>query len=195
MMEMSLFDEIIKSSALIFAGEMGDKTQLLSLLLVSRYGRPWVILSGVFVATLLNHFMASYVGAWATGWLSPDVQRWGLAVIFWAFAIWVLFPDKEEELEAKPRFRSLFLLTTFLFFIAEMGDKTQLATVALAAKFQSYWGVTVGSTLGMIGSNALALFWGPQLIKKIPMKYFRIFASFLFFIFGLLIVLGSDSNL
>jgi putative Ca2+/H+ antiporter (TMEM165/GDT1 family) len=191
MMEASVFDEIVKSSALIFAGEMGDKTQLLSLLLVSRYGRPWVILSGVFLATLLNHFMASFVGAWATGLVSSEVQRWGLAVIFWAFAIWILFPDKEEELEAKAPHRSLFVLTTVLFFMAEMGDKTQLATVALAAKFQSYWGVTLGSTLGMMGSNALALFWGPQLLKKIPMKHFRIFASFLFVLFGILVVIES----
>lgn len=189
MMEASVLDEIVKSSALIFAGEMGDKTQLLSLLLVSRYGRPWVILSGVFIATLLNHFMASYVGAWATDFFSPEVLRWGLAFIFWAFAVWVLFPDKDEELEAKPRYGSLFVLTTVLFFMAEMGDKTQLATVALAASFQSYWGVTVGSTLGMIGSNALALFWGPQLLKIIPLKHFRIFASFLFILFGILVLI------
>lgn len=181
--------EIINSFGLVFIGEMGDKTQLLSLMLVACYKKPWPILAGVFVATLLNHALASWLGEWAASFLAPETLRWVLAVIFFIFAAWILIPDKNEEISNNPRF-GLFWTTTFLFFLAEMGDKTQLATVALAAQYSSVLLVTIGSTLGMMASNALAIFMGPVFLKRVPMKWVRVVASLLFLLFGIGILLS-----
>lgn len=181
--------EILNSFGLVFIGEMGDKTQLLSLMLVSYYKRPWPILAGVFVATLLNHGLASWLGEWAASFLEPQKLKWVLAVTFFVFAAWILIPDKDEEVANNPRF-GLFWTTTFLFFLAEMGDKTQLATVALGAQYSSVLLVTIGSTLGMVASNALAIFMGQKFLKRVPMKWVRVIASILFLLFGIGILLS-----
>lgn len=175
---------LVNSFLLVFVGEMGDKTQLLALLLAARYRQPWVILSGVFVATILNHALASWAGGLLASYFDPTVLKWALAILFFGFAIWILIPDKEEELKATGRFGA-FLTTVVAFFLAEMGDKTQLATVALGARFSQVWIVTLGTTLGMMASNALAIFLGEKLLKRIPMKWVRVFASALFFLFGI----------
>lgn len=182
-------EAIVNSFLLVFAGEMGDKTQLLALVLTARYRKPWVILAGVFVATLLNHALAAYAGGWVASWFTPTQIKWGLALIFFAFAAWILIPDKEEELKSEGRFGA-FLTTCVAFFLAEMGDKTQLATIALGARYANTVAVTVGTTLGMMGSNALAIFLGDRLLRKIPMKHVRMFASALFVLFGLGLLLG-----
>jgi putative Ca2+/H+ antiporter (TMEM165/GDT1 family) len=181
--------EFISSFLLVFVSEMGDKTQLLSLVLVARYKRPWTILLGVLIATVLNHALASWAGAYVSRFLSEQIMKWVLAATFFAFAAWILVPDKEGEIKDGPRF-GVLLTTVISFFIAEMGDKTQLATVALGAKFENVVLVTVGSTVGMLGSNALAVFLGEKLLRKIPMGKIRAAASILFLLFGLGILVG-----
>jgi len=168
---------------------MGDKTQLLALLLAARYKKPWTILFGIFVATVLNHAFASWIGVIAAGFFQPDTLKMILAGTFFAFALWVLIPDKADEIKAPGRF-GVLMTTIVAFFIAEMGDKTQLATVALGARYAAHgaWAVTLGSTFGMVASNALAVFLGDRLLARIPMNWVRIFASVLFAIFGAVVL-------
>lgn len=181
-------ETLINSFLLVFAGEMGDKTQLLALLLTARYKKPWVILLGVFIATLLNHALATWAGGWLASLMGPTTLKWVLATVFFSFAAWILIPDKEEELKNESRWGAL-LTTIVAFFLAEMGDKTQLATIALGARYSNLMLVTLGTTLGMMASNALAIFLGDKMLKRIPMKWVRAFASALFVLFGVLIVI------
>lgn len=176
------------STLLVAAAEMGDKTQLIALVLAYKYKRPWTICGGILVATLLNHFMAAYIGEWATQFFDPQVLKWGLFLIFVGFALWILIPDKEESIDSKSKY-GVFLTTLIVFFWAEMGDKTQLATIAMAARFQDVVTVTAGTTLGMMISNGLAVFLGNKLTGLANMKWIRIFASVLFLIFGALILI------
>lgn len=178
----------IQSFLLVAISEMGDKTQLLAFVLAARFQKPFVILWGIFLATILNHFCAAYLGAFASSWLSPQMLRWGLAATFFAFAIWILVPDKEEGVK-KDRYGA-FITTFVLFFLAEMGDKTQLATVALAAKFQDIWLVTLGTTCGMMLTNGLAVFFGKKAMQIVPIRIVHYIASALFALFGLGILLG-----
>jgi Ca2+/H+ antiporter, TMEM165/GDT1 family len=164
-----MIEAILNSALLVFASEMGDKTQLLALILVARYKQPWTILLGVLIATLANHAIAAGVGAYAASFVSETTLRWILGVIFFVFAAWILIPDEEGEVANVSRF-GVLMTTIVAFFIAEMGDKTQLA--------------------GMLGSNALAVFLGERLLKKIPMKWVRITASILFVVFGLVVILS-----
>lgn len=182
-------DSFINSSLLVFVSEMGDKTQLLALVLTARFRQPWMIMSGILVATLLNHALASFAGGYLASYFSPEILKWTLALTFFAFAAWILIPDKEEELKSTARFGA-FITTVIAFFIAEMGDKTQLATVALGAHYSSAAIVTLGSTFGMMMSNALAIFLGDRLLKRISMRWIRSFASLLFALFGLAILAG-----
>lgn len=168
---------------------MGDKTQLLSIVLVARYKKPWTILAGVFIATILNHALAAWGGAWLASFVEPGTLSKILAVIFFAFAVWILVPDKEEEIKSSGHM-GVLITTVVAFFIAEMGDKTQLATVALAAKYADIVAVTIGTTLGMMASNALAVFLGHKLVEKISMTWVRRIASVLFLLFGLAILAG-----
>lgn len=182
-------DALFNSFFLVFISEMGDKTQLLALLLMLRFKKPVMILAGIFVATILNHALAAWFGGLVAVYIPAFYLRWLLALTFFGFATWILIPDKEEELKSESRFGP-FLTTVFLFFMAEMGDKTQLATIALGAKYASNFIVTMGSTLGMMASNALAIFMGEKLLKRIPMKWIRIFACLSFVAFGIAIVVG-----
>lgn len=185
-------DVLFNSFVLVFAGEMGDKTQLLALVLAAKYKRPWTVLFGVLIATLLNHALAAYAGRWIQTSVDPQWIQWGLALTFFAFAIWILFPDKEEEFKQTGQF-GVLLTTAIAFFIAEMGDKTQLATIALGARYSSTVLVTVGTTAGMLASNAFAIFLGEKLLRRIPMKWVRVFSSALFALFGVGILVGNFS--
>lgn len=185
---METWNQLLSSFSLVFLGEMGDKTQLLALVLAVRYKKPWSIMAGILVATLANHALAAGSGAWVASLVAPHILSWILAAIFFAFAIWILIPDKDQEGATTGRFGA-FATTVVLFFLAEMGDKTQLATVALGAQYGSIWLVTLGTTLGMLLSNALAIFWGEKLLQRIPMKRIRIMASLLFMAFGLVILI------
>lgn len=183
-------DILTNSFLLVFTGEMGDKTQLLALILTARFKRPWVILCGVFVATILNHALASWAGAWISSFFAPQTLKWTLAILFFVFAAWILVPDKEEEFRPFSGM-GVFLTTGIAFFLAEMGDKTQLATVALGANYSNVFMVTAGTTLGMLASNSLAIFLGDKLLAKIPMKWVRFVACILFILFGLAIIIGT----
>lgn len=182
--------EILNSFLLVLASEMGDKTQLLALVLASRFRKPWTVMAGILVATLLNHGLASLSGNWVASLVAPQTLHWILAGLFFVFAAWILIPDKDEELKEQPRFGA-FLTTLVTFFLAEMGDKTQFATIALGARYASPWLVTIGTTLGMLVADGLVVFFGEGLTKKVPMKWIRITASFLFAAFGVLILIST----
>lgn len=178
-----------QSFLLVAVSEMGDKTQLLAIVLAVRYQKPWTILLGVFVATLLNHWAASFLGVVTGSLLDSSLLRWILAGLFFAFACWMLVPDKAEVPKEYKNW-SVFLTTFVLFFLAEMGDKTQLATFALGANFQNVVSVTIGTTLGMLLTNALGIWCGNELLKKVSMKWMRRIAALLFAAFGLAILVG-----
>lgn len=176
-------EAIIASFLLVAASEMGDKTQLLALSLASKYRRPWVVMGGILAATLLNHALASTAGTLVSEHVPPRLMAAILAVTFIGFGIWTLRPDTLDG-DGKPDRFGPFLTTTILFFLAEMGDKTQLATVALAARFQSVLLVTTGTTLGMLVTDGLAVFVGERLAARLSMKWIRVGAATLFFVFG-----------
>ncbi len=182
-------ETILNSMLLVFVGEMGDKTQLLALVLAARYRKPVPILLGILVATLFNHALASYLGVFVTGYVSPVVMKWVLATLFIGFGLWILIPDKEEEFKDTHHWGA-FLTTVVSFFLAEMGDKTQFATVALGAKYGSPLLVTMGTTLGMMGADGLAVIFGHKFTDKIPMTLVHRIASVLFILFGIGVLLG-----
>jgi putative Ca2+/H+ antiporter (TMEM165/GDT1 family) len=177
-------DAFFQSMMLVAAAEMGDKTQLLTLVLFLRYGKLRPLLLGILCATLLNHGLAAWLGKWIAAQVDPDTLRYILSAGFVAFAGWVMIPDKDPGKEGPSRFGP-FLTTLFLFFIAEIGDKTQLATTFLAASFQAPWFVTLGTTAGMMIANGLAIIFGRRITEIVPMNYIRILAAAGFLIFGL----------
>jgi len=153
--------------------------------LAARYRKPWPIVAGIFVATLVNHGIAGAVGAWLTRTIGPDAMRWILGVSFIAMAAWMLIPDKLDEDEAAPRkVGGVFLSTTVLFFLVEIGDKTQIATVALAARFDSLLAVVMGTTIGMILANAPVAFFGEALAKRLPVRIVHRIAAAIFAALG-----------
>jgi putative Ca2+/H+ antiporter (TMEM165/GDT1 family) len=182
-------ESIINSFLLVFISEMGDKTQLLALVLAAKYRKPIPIMFGILTATVLNHALASYAGSYVTQYVSPEILKWTLALTFIGFGLWILVPDKDEGFQDKHSWGP-FLTTTVAFFFAEMGDKTQLATVALGAKYAAPMMVTIGTTLGMLGADGLAVFFGHKFTGKIPMKLVHRLASALFILFGIGILLG-----
>ncbi|MEY4615488.1 MAG: hypothetical protein RJB66_448 [Pseudomonadota bacterium] len=185
-----MFEIVWKSFLLVTATEMGDKTQLLALVLTARFRKPWVIMAGILVATIFNHGLAAFAGQWVSQSLSPSVLKWVLAASFFGFAFWVLIPDKDDE-KVHSSTASAFFVTLVSFFFAEMGDKTQLSTVALAARFGDIAWVTLGTTLGMLVADGLAVFLGERITKVISMKWMRRVTSILFLLFGLLILVAQ----
>ncbi|MBN3005716.1 TMEM165/GDT1 family protein [Chromobacterium alkanivorans] len=169
------------STGIVALAEIGDKTQLLALMLAGRYRKPVPIVLGIFVATLLNHFAAAAVGHWLMSKIGPDLMRWGLGLSFLAMAGWMLIPDKlDEDSRLMERF-GVFGTTCIAFFIAEMGDKTQLATVALSARFpDALLQVVAGTTLGMMLANVPAVLLGEVAAKKLPQKLVHTIAALLF---------------
>lgn len=178
-----MLEAVVSSFLLVAASEMGDKTQLLAFSLATRFRKPWAVMAGILVATLANHALASSVGSWISTHVPDRVMAAVLGVTFIGFGLWTLKPDTLEESGKPPRFGA-FLTTTILFFLAEMGDKTQLATVAVAARYQAVVLVTMGTTLGMLVSDGLAVFLGEKLAGRVQMKWLRWFAAGLFFLFG-----------
>src|SRR5512136_397538 len=178
-------ESILGSFFLVAVSEMGDKTQLLAFSLATRYRRPWVVMAGILVATIVNHALAASVGTWVSEHVPPRAMAGILAATFAGFGIWTLRPDTLEESRG-PSGLGPFLTTAVLFFLAEMADKTQLATVALAARYRSVVLVTIGTTLGMMASDGLAVFLGEKLAEKVSMKAIRIVAAGIFFVFGAL---------
>ncbi|HTH95095.1 MAG TPA: TMEM165/GDT1 family protein [Rhodocyclaceae bacterium] len=181
-------DALIASFSMVALAEMGDKTQLLSFLLTSRYpGRPWPLIAGIFCATIVNHLVSAALGGWIATHANPDYMRWGLGIAFLAFGAWALIPDKFDE-EEKPSNFGPFFTTVVAFFIAEIGDKTQFATVALGAQYSSLTQVVIGTTLGMMAANVPAVLLGQKLTRYIPLSKMRFVAAALFAVFGVLVL-------
>jgi Ca2+/H+ antiporter, TMEM165/GDT1 family len=180
------------STGVVALGEIGDKTQLLALLLAARYRKPIPIIAGILVATLLNHAGASALGAWLTRMVDPQWMRWALGLSFLAVAAWMLIPDRADEVEGRGTGRlGVFGITTVAFFLAEMGDKTQIATVMLAAKYEALVTVTAGTTLGMMIANVPAVLLGDKAVKFVPIVWVHRIAALVFAVLGLLVLAGA----
>jgi len=183
-------EALLVSIGVVALAEIGDKTQLLTLVLAARYKKPWPIVAGIFVATLVNHGIAGAVGAWLTKTIGPDAMRWILGVSFIAMAAWMLIPDKLDDDEAAARkVGGVFVTTTVLFFFVEIGDKTQIATVALAARFDSLLAVVMGTTIGMILTNAPVAFFGDALARRLPVRAIHLVAAGVFAALGVGVLL------
>jgi putative Ca2+/H+ antiporter (TMEM165/GDT1 family) len=183
-------EPILTSFVLVAVSEMGDKTQLLAFSLATRYRRPWVVMAGILAATVLNHALAASLGSLVSEQVPRRVMALVLAATFAGFGLWTLRPDTLEERGSADRYGP-FLTTAVLFFLAEMADKTQLATIALAARYQSIVLVTLGTTLGMMASDGLAVFLGEKLAERVQMRWIRIGAAALFFAFAAVSLWGA----
>ena len=181
------------STGIVSLAEMGDKTQLLSLLLAAKFRRPIPIILGILVATLLNHAFAGAIGGWITSMVGKDVMRWVLGLSFLAMAGWTLIPDKIDDVETKPARFGVFGATLIAFFLAEMGDKTQIATVALAAKYTAFTAVVAGTTLGMMIANVPAVLIGNRITKTVSMKLVHSIAAVIFAVLGVLTLMNAGS--
>lgn len=177
------------STAIVALAEMGDKTQLLALVLAARFRKPWPIVLGILVATLANHGLAGALGAWVTTVVGPQVLRWILGVSFIAMAVWMLIPDKLDEGDADgaPRW-GVFGTTLVAFFLAEMGDKTQIATVMLAAQYNAYLWVVAGTTLGMMLANAPVVWLGDRITHLVPIRVVHGVSAVIFLVLGLVAI-------
>ncbi|MBS7776674.1 TMEM165/GDT1 family protein [Acidovorax sp. CCYZU-2555] len=175
------------STAIVAIAEMGDKTQLLALVLAARFRKPWPIVLGILAATLANHALAGAVGAWVTTFMGPQVLRWVLGACFIAMAVWMLIPDKLDEEDTATVSRwGVFGTTLIAFFLAEMGDKTQIATVVLAAKYNAYLWVVAGTTLGMMLANAPVVWLGERITRLVPLRIVHLVSAGIFLVLGLL---------
>ncbi len=189
-------ESLLVSTGVVALAEIGDKTQLLAFILAARFRRPVPIIAGILCATLFNHCMAGALGAWIVATLSPPILRWVLGISFLGMAMWTLIPDKiEEEEDAMASRYGVFGATLVSFFLAEMGDKTQLATVAMAAHFGTPVLVVIGTTLGMLIADVPAVFLGRGLAERIPMKLVHSIAAAMFAAMGVATLLGLGSGL
>jgi putative Ca2+/H+ antiporter (TMEM165/GDT1 family) len=184
-------EAFLVSTGIVALAEMGDKTQLLSLVLAARFRKPWPIVLGILVATLANHGLAGAVGSWVTTFMGPDVLRWVLGASFIAMAAWMLIPDKldDKEGDSAPRM-GVFLTTVVVFFLAEMGDKTQIATVMLAAQYNAWFAVVAGTTLGMMLANAPVVWFGDAITKRVPLRLVHLISAGIFAVLGVLALSG-----
>ena len=181
------------STGVVALAEIGDKTQLLALVLAARFKKPLPIVLGILVATLANHALAGAAGAWISSMIDPNALRWVLGLSFVAMAVWILIPDRfEDEETTTPRF-GVFGTTLVAFFLVEMGDKTQIATVALAAKYSSLAAVVGGTTLGMMLANVPAVLLGEVAAKKLPMRLVHGIAALIFLVLGVSVLLGAGN--
>ncbi|WP_300297017.1 TMEM165/GDT1 family protein [Ferrovibrio sp.] len=177
------------TTGLVAIAEIGDKTQLLSLLLVTRFRQPMPILVAIACATVANHLLAAALGVWIEGLVEPRILRWALAASFLAMAVWTLIPDKLDENDTPKARNGVFVTTLVAFFLAEIGDKTQLATTALAARFDAVFLVTAASTLGLLLANAPVVLLGQQVVARLPLKPIRFIAAIAFAALGLVMLL------
>ena len=179
------------SAGTVALAEIGDKTQLLAFILAARFRRPAPIIAGILVATLANHTLAAVVGAWITALLGPSALRIVLGISFIAMAIWTLFPDRLDDGEARLPHAGVFVTTLVAFFLAEMGDKTQIATVALAARYQAFAAVVAGTTLGMMIANVPAVLVGGRLAHRLPIRLVHAIAAAIFAALGIAALAGA----
>ena len=183
------------STGIVALAEIGDKTQLLAFLLAARFKKPLPIIAGILCATVVNHGLAGALGAWITASLSPEILRWVLGASFIGMAVWTLVPDKIEDDEGDIASRwGVFGATLVTFFLAEMGDKTQIATVAMAAHFADPVLVVIGTTLGMLIADVPAVFIGDRLSARIPMRLVHGIAAALFAVLGAATLIGAGAD-
>lgn len=186
-------ESFLVSTGVVALAEIGDKTQLLSLILAAKYRKPWPIVLGILAATLANHTLAGLVGVWITELLSPSVLAWVIGILFLAMAAWVLIPDRFEPEDARLVSLGVFTTTLIAFFLAEMGDKTQVATVMLTAHFHALVSVILGTTLGMALANVPVVFIGDKIAHRIPMRVVHIVAALMFVALGVLALMNTDA--
>lgn len=188
-------ESVLVSTGVVALAEIGDKTQLLAFILAARFKKPLPIILGILVATLVNHGIAGALGAWITATISPEILRWVLGLSFIGMAIWTLVPDKIEDEETQIAQRlGVFGATLVTFFFAEMGDKTQIATVAMAAHYATPVLVVIGTTLGMLIADVPAVFVGDKLASRIPMRLVHAVAAMIFALLGIATLLSAGSN-
>jgi len=188
-------EAFLVSTGIVALAEIGDKTQLLAFILAAKFRKPVPIIIGILIATLANHGFAGAVGAWVTTLLGPETLRWVLGVSFIGMAIWTLVPDKLDEDDAKLAQLGVFGTTLVAFFLAEMGDKTQIATIALAAQYQSLAMVVAGTTLGMMLANVPAVILGDRIANRIPVRLVHGIAAAIFAVLGVATLLGAGESL
>jgi putative Ca2+/H+ antiporter (TMEM165/GDT1 family) len=183
------------STGIVALAEIGDKTQLLAFILAAKFKKPWPIIAGILVATIANHGFAGAVGSWLTSLVGPETLRWVLGVSFIGMAAWTLVPDKFDEDDAKLARFGVFGTTLIAFFLAEMGDKTQFATIALAAKYDQFLAVVAGTTLGMMLANVPAVLLGNKIAERMPTKIVHRIAAAIFLVMGVLTLMGASARL
>lgn len=188
-------ESLFVSTGVVALAEVGDKTQLLAFILAARFKKPVPIILGILAATIVNHGLAGALGAWITSTISPEILRWVLGASFIGMAIWTLIPDEieEDETQIAKRF-GVFGATLITFFLAEMGDKTQIATVAMAAHYAEPLLVVIGTTLGMLIADVPAVFVGDKLASRIPMRLVHTIAACIFGVLGALTLLGAAAQ-
>lgn len=187
-------EAFLVSTGIVALAEIGDKTQLLAFVLAAKFRRPWPIVLGILVATIVNHGFAGWIGSWVTAWIGPEHLRWILGVSFLAMAVWTLIPDKLDESDTRLAHYGVFTTTLIAFFLAEMGDKTQIATVALAAQYHAIVAVVVGTTLGMMIANVPAVLLGDRFAKRIPIRLVHGIAAAIFAALGVAALLGAGAR-
>jgi Ca2+/H+ antiporter, TMEM165/GDT1 family len=188
-------ESLLVSTGVVALAEIGDKTQLLAFILAARFQKPLPIIAGILVATLVNHGLAGALGTWITASVDPEILRWVLGASFIAMAVWTLIPDEiEEEETAVAQKLGVFGATLVTFFLAEMGDKTQIATVALAAHYSAPLMVVAGTTLGMLIADVPAVFIGDKLAHRIPMRLVHSIAAGIFALLGIATLLGVGKD-
>lgn len=183
-------EALLVSAGVVALAEIGDKTQLLALVLAARFRAPGPVILGILTATLINHFAAGWVGTLLAAHLSPAVMRWVLALSFFATAAWMFIPDKEPDAATRPARFGAYGTTVVSFFLMEIGDKTQLATVALAAKYQALVPVVAGTTLGMLLADVPAVLIGEAAARRIPVRLVNRLAAAAFVVLGIIVLLG-----
>lgn len=183
------------STGIVALAEIGDKTQLLAFILAAKFKKPVPIILGILAATLINHGFAGALGEWITSLVSPHVMRWILGGSFIAMALWILVPDQFDEGDAKLAKYGVFVTTLIAFFLAEMGDKTQIATIGLAAKYSNLIAVVAGTTLGMMIANVPAVIFGEKIANSIQPKIVHRIAAVIFFVLGVATLLGAGAGL
>ncbi|MGB4343892.1 MAG: TMEM165/GDT1 family protein [Moraxellaceae bacterium] len=180
------------STGIVALAEIGDKTQLLAFVLAAKFRKPVPIILGILVATIANHAGAGALGAWITSLVSPDIMRWVLGISFIAMAAWIMVPDKLDDDDTELAHFGVFTTTVLAFFMAEMGDKTQIATVALAAQYHAFIAVVAGTTLGMMIANVPAVLLGDRIAHKLPLNLIHGIVAVVFALLGVATLLGVD---
>ncbi|WP_415036607.1 TMEM165/GDT1 family protein [Azonexus sp.] len=188
-------DAFLIATGVVALAEVGDKTQLLAFMLAARFKKPLPIIAGILFATLVNHALAGALGNWLISLAGPQTLRWVLGISFIAMALWLLIPDKLDEDDTRIAPYGVFLTTLLAFFLAEMGDKTQIATVALAARFPDFIAVVAGTTLGMLLANVPAVLFGEKISRRLPTRWIHALAALIFCALGIATLLGAGDAL